>query len=240
MVENLPSYITYLFGLTAFVTLILFHLVLKNSSDKTIILNANKITLGIVIWMIIQAILSYQNIYNTNLNAIPPKIFLLGVIPTLIIISAIFFSQKGKKFVDKLSLKSITYLNIVRFPVEIVLWWLFLNKAVPQLMTFEGYNFDILAGITAPFLAYFVFTKKLLSRKVLLIWNCLCLLLLLNIVTIAFLSAPSPLQKLAFKQPNIAILNYPFSLLATFIVPIILFGHLVSIRQLLKVTLKEN
>jgi hypothetical protein len=47
-------------------------------------------------------------------------------------------------------------------------------------------------------------------------------------------STPSPLQKIAFDQPNIAILNFPFSWLPTFIVPIVLLGHLVSIRQLLK------
>jgi len=50
----------------------------------------------------------------------------------------------------------------------------------------------------------------------------------------ALFSAPSPIQKFAFDQPNIAILNFPFSWLPTFIVPIILFGHLTSIRQLIK------
>lgn len=47
-------------------------------------------------------------------------------------------------------------------------------------------------------------------------------------------STPSPLQKFAFDQPSIAILYFPFSWLPTFIVPIVLLGHLVSIRQLLK------
>jgi len=50
----------------------------------------------------------------------------------------------------------------------------------------------------------------------------------------ALLSALSPLQKFAFDQPDIAILNFPFSWLPTFIVTIVLFGYLVSIRQLLR------
>ncbi|TAH22438.1 MAG: hypothetical protein EAZ08_00730 [Cytophagales bacterium] len=47
-------------------------------------------------------------------------------------------------------LKNLIYLNIVRIPVEIILFWLFVNKAIPELMTFEGRNLDIIAGITAP------------------------------------------------------------------------------------------
>jgi hypothetical protein len=107
-------------------------------------------------------------------------------------------------------------------------------------MTFEGRNFDILAGITAPIIAYFSLKKVKLSRNVVLVWNIICLGLLINIVVNGFLSAPSPLQQLAFDQPNIAILNFPFSWLPTFIVPLVLFGHLVSIRQLLKPKIYKN
>ena len=101
-------------------------------------------------------------------------------------------------------------------------------------MTFEGRNFDILAGISAPFIAYFAFKENEIKQKLLLIWNIIGLGLLLNIVVNAFLSAPSPLQLFAFDQPNIAILNFPISFLPTVMVPIVLFGHLVSIRRLIK------
>ncbi|HZF66041.1 MAG TPA: hypothetical protein VEZ55_16225, partial [Chitinophagaceae bacterium] len=68
----------------------------------------------------------------------------------------------------------------------------------------------------------------------LLLWNFLCLALLLIIVVNALFSAPSPFQKFAFEQPNIAIFHFPFSWLPTFIVPIVLFSHLTLIRQLMK------
>ena len=146
----------------------------------------------------------------------------------------LFSTQKGRNFIDSLPLTNITWLNIIRIPVEFVLFWLFVNKAVPQLMTFEGRNFDILSGITAPFIAYYGFTKGKLSARVILIWNFICLALLFNIVFNAVLSAPFVMQQFAFDQPNIAILNFPFNWLPTFIVPIVLFGHLVAIRQLLR------
>lgn len=101
-------------------------------------------------------------------------------------------------------------------------------------MTFEGRNYDILAGITAPFIAYFGFTQRKISRQLIVAWNFIALALLLNIIVNALLSAPTPLQKFAFDQPNIAIVNFPFSWLPTFIVPMVLFVHLASIRQLLQ------
>ena len=113
-------------------------------------------------------------------------------------------------------------------------------KPTPEWMTFEGRNFDIIAGITAPFIAYFGLTKNKVNRQVILIWNYICLGLLINIVVNALFSVPSPIQKFAFDQPNIAILNFPFSWLPTFIVPIVLFGHLASIRQLLKHNTKKQ
>lgn len=196
--------------------------------------NSVKIFAGLTTWLIIQALLTLAGIYSTNTNSLPPKIVLFGILPAVVTIAILFSTSRGKQFIDSLPLKHLTYLNVVRIPVELLLFWLYLNKAVPQLMTFEGCNFDILAGVTAPLVAYFGFTKQKISRTFLLIWNLVCLGLLVNIVVIAFLSAPSLLQQFAFDQPNLAISRFPFSWLPTFIVPVVLFGHLVSIRQLLK------
>jgi hypothetical protein len=234
MLANLPIFITIIFALTSIATLFLFYGVVKNANLESTQKLANPIFFCMGLWLAIQAFLTFKNVYNTDLNALPPKIVLFGIAPSIIVMVLLFTTAKGKQFVDSLPLKNVTYLNTVRIPVELVLLWLFLNKAVPQLMTFEGRNFDILAGISAPFVAYFVFTKEKLSPKILLAWNVFCLILLINIVVLAFFSAPTPLQKFAFEQPNIGIVYFPFSWLPTFIVPIVLFGHLTSIRQLLR------
>ncbi|EFK60055.1 hypothetical protein U0038_21645 [Sphingobacterium spiritivorum] len=234
MLENLPIYIPLTFGLITVATLFLFSWVIKTSTSPTTRKNSPIIIISLIIWLIIQAVLTLKNVYNSDTNSFPPKILLFGILPTLLAIAVLFSMKKGQRFIDSLSLTNITYLNIVRIPVEVVLFWLFLNKVIPELMTFEGRNLDIIAGITAPIVAYFGLVKEKINRKTILIWNFICLGLLINIVVNAFFSAPSPIQKFAFEQPNIAILNFPFSWLPTFIVPIVLFGHLVSIRRLLK------
>lgn len=231
---ELPLYVTIIFILTTFITLALFYRAIKKTLINSNGLNAESILILLLAWLLIQGVLSYMNVYRSNTNSLPPRIFLFGILPTIVIIISLFATKKGRQFIDALPLENLTYLNSVRVPVELVLYWLFINKVVPELMTFEGRNADILAGITAPFIAYYGFTINKLSRKILLVWNIICLGLLLNIVVNAFLSAPSPLQLFAFDQPNIAILMFPFVWLPTFIVPIVLFGHLTSIRQLVK------
>ena len=234
---DLPIYIPIIFILTTFLTLLLLYIaVLKSGkADADFIL---WLSLG---WLVVQGVATLLNFYNTNTTAFPPK-FILLVLPPVLFIAYLFFSERGKHIISRLSLYDLTMISIVRIPVEFCLFWLFLEKTIPKLMTFEGRNFDILAGITAPFVAYFIIrnlsshnpnSKIKNPRSILLAWNIVALLLLINIVVNAVLSAPFVFQKFGFEQPNIAILNFPFSWLPGFIVPVVLFSMLASIKKLL-------
>jgi len=131
-------------------------------------------------------------------------------------------------------LKTLTLMHSIRIPVEITLFFVYSAGLIPVLMTFEGNNFDIISGLTAPLIFYFVFILEKLNKTVLLLWNFLCLGLLINVLIIAILSAQTPFQKLAFDQPNIGVTFFPFIWLPCVVVPIVLIGHLSAIRQLLK------
>lgn len=220
--ENLPIYISFAFGLTSILTIGIFFKATNNSFITLVVLLA---------WLAIQALIGLSGFY-TDTETIPPR-FIFLVLPPILFIIGLFATTKGKQYIDSLDPKTLTILHTVRIPVEIVLFWLCLNKAVPSLMTFEGRNFDILSGLTAPIIFYFGFKKNIISRQLILIWNFICLGLLINIVANAVLSAPFPFQKFAFDQPNIAVLYFPFNWLPSCIVPLVLFSHLVVIRQLL-------
>ncbi len=220
--QNLPLYISVVFGLTTLITVGIFYKATNYSKTTLIIL---------LVWLAVQAFIAMSGFYTVT-DSIPPR-FLLLALPPLLVIIGLFATPKGREFIDSLDIKTLTILHIIRIPVELVLFWLFLHKAVPQLMTFEGRNFDILSGITAPIIYYFGFIQKRLDRKIILLWNFICLGLLFNIVINAVLSAPSPFQKFAFDQPNIAVLHFPFVWLPCCIVPLVLFSHLAAIRQLL-------
>ncbi len=220
--ENLPLYVSIIFVFTTCLTLFIFYKAANYS--KTVLA-------VILVWMIAHSILGLRGFYKVT-DTLPPRFFLL-IAPPLLLITVIFFTASGKRFIDNLNLKYLTLLHTIRVLVELVLLWLFLHKAVPQIMTFEGRNFDIISGLTAPVIFYFGFIKRTLSNKILLLWNFICLGLLINIVAIAVLSAPFSFQQLAFDQPNIALLYFPFIWLPCCIVPLVIFSHLAAVRQLL-------
>jgi hypothetical protein len=183
-------------------------------------------------WMIILTALSMSGFFE-NTQTLPPKIVLAPLVPIFIII-LMFALPSGRKFILTLDLKLLTWIHLVRIPVEAVLYFLFIQKMVPEIMTFEGSNLDILSGISAPLAAIFLFSKGKVKRYGLMIWNLICLGLLVNIVSIAALSVASPLQQFGFEQPNTAILEFPYVWLPGMVVPIVLFAHLSSLFILLK------
>lgn len=220
---DLPLYISVVFILTTLLTIFIFYKATNNSATTLLIL---------LLWIALQAFVSLSGFY-TVANTIPPR-FAFLVLPAVLFIVGLFITAKGKIFIDGLDLQKLTILHVVRFPVELVLYWLFLSKKVPQLMTFEGRNFDILAGLSAPLIYYFVFVKTAIGKRGLLLWNIICLGLLINIVFNAVLSAPFPFQQFGFDQPNIAILYFPFVWLPCCVVPLVLTAHLAAIRKLIK------
>jgi hypothetical protein len=221
MLKHPPTGVAILFLLTTLFTLWFLY-----KSSKSI-----PLIIGSILWMVVQAIIGHSNFY-LDATRIPPRPFLL-VGPPLLFIIILFSTKKGRAFIDSFDEKWLTYLHSVRIPVEVTLLFLYLNNLIPQLMTFEGRNFDILSGISAPIVAYFGYTKKSLSKKTLLAWNFICLGLLFNIVINALLSMPTIFQKQGFDQPNTGLLFSPYLFLPCFIVPAVLLSHLVCIRKLI-------
>jgi len=221
--ENVSMLINVLFAVTAVAAVLVFWKATHYFRSVLIVL---------LIWAIPQSILSVRGFY-TNWSATPPRFPMMIVLPVLLI-CVLFLTKRGRIFIDSLNLETLTILHAIRIPVEICLYYLFIAKVIPRSMTFEGSNFDLISGISAPFVYYFAFVAKKMDWKFLLGWNILCLALLLNVLITALLSAKTPFQQLAFDQPNIGVTYFPFVLLPTVVVPIVLFSHLASIRQILR------
>lgn len=222
MMESLPIYVSALFVCT--VATALGWLAIAAKSYRFLIL-----ALG---WTLLQSALAIGGLYNDT-SSLPPRIMLFGVFPALAIIAATFLTSKGRAFIDAIDLKTLTYFHSIRIPVEIVLALLYTHGVVSVLMTFDGTNFDIISGVTAPVVAYLAFRGGVTNKSLLWGWNIVALLLLMNVVVTGVFAAPSPMQRLAFDQPNVAVLHFPFSLLPSVVVPMVLFAHLVAFRKLL-------
>lgn len=219
--NHLPISISILFVIVTMLTLWQFY----NAANKS------KVVLTILSgWLLFQAVIGLSDFYQVTQTMPPRFIVLIG--PGLLAIVLLLLTKGGRSFLDSLSIRKMTLLHTIRIPVEITLYYVFVAKLIPELMTFEGNNFDILSGLTAPVIYYLVFVSKNLNYKALLAWNFICLGLLINIVVIAFLSAQTPFQRLAFDQPNIGVTYFPLVWLPSFVVPVVLLSHISAIRQL--------
>ena len=222
MLETIPYYVSLSFILTTILTYWLFFKVIKWPNYFKWILLA---------WLLIQGAVGYSGFY-TFTDSIPPR-FLLLVVPMLLTAVFLVFIPPFNRHMENVDLKKLTLIHLVRVPVELVLLWLYYAGSIPELMTFEGRNFDILAGLTTPLIFYWGFTNEGPRKGILLAWNLICFGLLLNIIGNAVLSAPFPFQQFAFEQPNIGLLYFPFIWLPGFVAPAVFFAHLASLKILL-------
>lgn len=185
----------------------------------------------VLMWMLFQTMLVLGGFYE-HFHSVPPR-FPVVVLPAVLFIVWLFLRKKA--LLQKLPLKTLTLLSIVRIPVEMVLYWLAHEGAIPHVLTFEGRNFDILMGITAPVAAFLFFGNKgeVRHRIPLIIWNIVGILLLLYIVVNAIISIPSVIQMQAFDQPNLAVMHLPYVFLPAVVVPIVMFTHVLSLTRLI-------
>lgn len=219
---ELPIHIPLVFMATTLLALILFYWATRSRWLLIIAL-----ALGTA-----QGVLSYQGFFFAP-EAIPPRI-LFVIMPAVILILIAFTTRAGRLFMDGINMERYTWLHIVRIPVELVILWLSLEQLMPESMSFEGRNFDIFSGITAPIIAYWGLRKGKIGKGGLLAWNVLCLMLVLQVVVTGVFSAPSPFQQLDFDQPNVGVLYFPYVWLPGIIVPMVIFGHLAAIRRLVR------
>jgi hypothetical protein len=218
--SHLPLPIIAFFLLTVVLALLLFGKAVRGSKTAFV---------GSLLWMCLQSVVALSGFYLVT-TASPPHFFLV-IGPPLLFVIGLFLTASGRRFLDRMDLKWCVLLHTIRILVELNLYWLFLYKQVPALMTFEAGNLDILVGISAPII-WWAYSEGHIAKRGLLVWNSISLLSVLNAFGRAMLSAPFRFQRFAFDQPTVAILSFPFVLLPAFIVPAAILCHLVVFRKL--------
>jgi hypothetical protein len=119
-----------------------------------------------------------------------------------------------------------------RVGVELVLFAFHAAGEAPLQVTFEGRNFDILVGATAPVVAWLV-QRRRVRPAVVAVWNGLGLAILTNTIVTVVTSIPGPLHRDWPGEPFTAIAAWPLVWLPAFLAPLAVFFHVVSLRQTL-------
>ena len=145
---------------------------------------------------------------------------------------AIGTSRVGRAL-DALPVAAVVGFQAFRLPLELMMHAAADAGVMPRQMSYSGWNFDIVTGVSAVIVAVLAALGRA-PRPLLLAWNALGSVLVLVVVVVAIASVP-PL--LAFgsapEQANTWVAYPPFIWLPTVLVPAAVAGHVVLWRRLL-------
>jgi hypothetical protein len=182
--------------------------------------------LVLVCWLTYVSAISVTGIFQQV--SFPPRIPLLLVLPAFLFFIYFFTNKRFKTIIDHTPHTWPVFFQSFRVIVELLIWGEFMKGILPQSATFEGRNFDILIGLTAPLIAFFTFVKPKISKALFILWNIAGLGTLAIVVFI--------LMRHAYFMPNegVSILrrgfgDFPYTFLAGLFMPLAVFMHIFSL-----------
>jgi len=181
-------------------------------------------------WLALTAVLAGRGFF-LDFKSVPPHL-LLALGPPLLALAALTASPRLAPLLAALPRAWPVAAQSFRIAVEIVLWRLAVAGVAPEIVTFTGRNVDILVGLSAPVVAYGCFVRRRWSPRVAVWWNLAGIVILLNVVLNAQLSAPTPYRLIVVEPPPTFIGALPYIWLPAFLVPLAWLLHLLSLRQL--------
>jgi len=187
--------------------------------------------LGIGAWLGALAFVARTGMLS-DFDARPPRLMLV-LAGSIVLFTVVTRTPAARRLLEATPRHWPIAVQAMRVPIEVALWGLFVTGRLPVQMTFEGRNFDVLVGLTAPVVALGVARGSIGTRGA-VAWNVASLGALANIVVIAITTMPGPLHLDWPGISNAIVTEMPFVWLPAFLVPIALFGHVLSLRQLIR------
>lgn len=185
---------------------------------------------GVASWLALTAALALSGVL-ARFDARPPPLlpFMVGVIGAAL---ALGFSRAGERLARELPLAWLVGIQGFRLPLELVMHRAAAEGVMPVQMSFSGWNFDIVTGVTALVVAAAIAGGRA-PRALVVAWNALGLTLLAAIGAIAVASVPAiHAFGAAPERLNTWVSYFPYVWLPAGPVAFALAGHVVVGRRL--------
>jgi len=220
-------FIALVFGV-AFIILIAIYVTCKkaNVPGKTLRNYSLVAIISMLAWLAVTLFITRTSMFrHIGTSQLQPVLLML---PPLAVIVALMASPRFNKLIEPVDNFWFIYLQAYRILREFILLLLFRYSVIPSAMTMEGKNFDVLIGITAPFVAYYWFKSKKWYRPLTLVWNLVGLFFILNTLYSLFYQMPGAND---MDVQNDLLFSFPFIWMPSFLAPFGIFLHLLSIRK---------
>jgi hypothetical protein len=184
-----------------------------------------------VAWMTLMAGLALSGWFAQFDQRPPPMLFMMALSVGAGV--AVGVSRVGA-WLSTLPLAWLVGWQAFRLPLELTMHHAANVGLMPSVMSYSGYNFDIVTGTSALALALWLFhSKKALPKLVLVLWNALGTALLMIVLGVALLSSPF-LRFFGEDQVNRWVAYFPYVWLPAVLVSTAAMGHIVIARRLLE------
>ena len=171
-----------------------------------------------------------------DFTSTPPRV-VFAIVPSFLMVAFVATRSAAGTWLDRKPLHTLIAPQSFRIVMELVLWMLFLDGKLASLLTFEGRNFDIIAGLGA--VAATSLLRRNSSAVMSIVYNVIGVLLLLNVTVHGLGSTPTVLRFIVTDPPNIIMATWPMVWLPAFVVPAAYLMHFLSIRQAIRKNLNE-
>jgi len=163
-------------------------------------------------------------------GTLPPRVMVLFTV-TLVLAIVLARSAIGRDLAVGLPFSILIGFQAFRVLVEFLIHRAAQDGLAPPQMTWSGFNFDVVTGLTALPVAWLA-ARGRATPTIIRAWNVLGVLLLVNVLVIAIVSMPTPLRLFMNEPANTWVSKAPFVWLPTVLVPAAIVGHILVWRKL--------
>jgi hypothetical protein len=216
-------------GLLALLTVGTFHAERRLGSDASLARRRALLAAGgMGAWMALTGVVASTGVLG-RFDLRPPP--MAGVfVGTMVLAVGFALSRFGKRLALGLPVSALVAFQAFRLPLELVMHQAADDGLMPSVMSFNGYNFDIVSGITAALVGVWFMVGRP-PRGVLVAFNVLGSVLLLVVSTVAVLALPV-FAAFGPEQLNVWVTRFPYVWMAV-MVGSALVGHVLLARRLL-------
>ncbi len=191
---------------------------------------------GLLLWVAYSGGLGYLN--GVAHVALPVPLLPILAGPTFTFALAVALSPAGRGLADRVPLWMLVGLQTFRLGLELFLYPLTRDGLIPEVATFLGGNVDILFGLTAPLIALLA-ARRPSGNTIVLVWNILGILSVLNASVRSALTAPGALHLIHSAVENRAMGMFPYTFIPAFLAPLALTLNILGLRNGLKGTTRQ-
>lgn len=191
------------------------------------------ILVGLLVWQAyILVVSSFKAIQSYDF---PPRFALAFIIPAFLFTGCFLYVNRNRLWISRIPEQWIIYFQTFRVLVETMFVFALAEGVFHKEVTIEGYNFDMIFAFSAPLMAHLVYSKRLLSRRVLVYWNFIGLGVLASVIVLFLTSIYAPaLYGSEIPLLPLKSMTYPYVLIAGVLMPTAVFLHVLSLIQLSK------